>query len=478
MNTNTNTTKRAAVYGRVSLDTGSASVTDQVRIMQEACEAAGYTVTHVLRDEGIGASRYSRGERPDFAELRELIRTRQVQAVGVWEPSRLSRDLGTAVSLRDDCEAAGVLLITSGGTYDMTSDGDRLALGVGALVAEQEARAISKRTTRGSDSRALAGRPNGKNNYGFARVYGPTGKLSHVVHVEEEAAILRRAAAHVVHGGSLSSMVKALNDEGVPSPDAAVAARTGRKPRGSGLWTIAGLRSVLASPASAGLRVHRGEIVGLAAWEPIITAEQRTKLLATFDARRVGKRRGGVWHWPSGLLECAVCGEPLRLTGKVDDVAYWQCAGRHAGIKDEAIRLFLRDLIVAAVTGYGRTRPVQTDSRIQAAKDALEAAQERQKQAVAAYAAGRLPLAVLEAVSDETQSLVRELRDAVAVLDAPAVEVDQAEVLHRWDSLAPEKQREIARTVLGRVIVTPAGKGNRWIETVDRVVLPDLAQAA
>lgn len=463
--------KRAAVYGRVSLLTGKgSSVDDQLSDMTAACKRAGYEVTHTLRDDGIGASRYSRGTRADFAALVALIKSGTINAVGIWEPSRLTRDLGVAVNLRDDCEAAGVVVVTNTATYDFKNDGDRLAWVIMMALAEQQARTISKTVQRGVASRAKVGNPHGKNNYGLQRIYSATGRLEDVGIVEVEAAILREAAEHVLQGGSLSSMVTAFNKAGVASPDAAVAARVGRMQRGSGLWTIAGLRTVLASPASAGLRVHRGEVIGTATWPAIITPDQQAKLKATFDARKVGKRRGGITHWPSGLLECSVCHQPMRLTGRVGDARYWQCAKRCAAVRDEELTTHLRTFLVALITavaaaGIGTT---EDDSTAEGLSQAIAQAKDREAEAVASFSAGRIPLAVVESISAEIKTLSDALREALAIAEAPDVVVTVEEVRDEWDSISAERKREIARASLGTVVVLPAGRG-RKVPVEDRL---------
>jgi DNA invertase Pin-like site-specific DNA recombinase len=95
----------AAIYGRATVAGGS------IPIQLEACQAFadqhGYTVpqAYMCLDDGYaGTSR----ERPGLQQLRELIRTRAIQAVIVSDLDRLSRSLTHLRLLADECAHAEV----------------------------------------------------------------------------------------------------------------------------------------------------------------------------------------------------------------------------------------------------------------------------------------------------------------------------------------------------------------------------------
>lgn len=58
-----------------------------------------------------------------------------------------------------------------------------------------------------------------------------------------------------------------------------------------GPWRTPTLAGLLASPRNAGLRQHRGQVIGDAIWEPIVSAETRERLLARQLDRAVTGRR-------------------------------------------------------------------------------------------------------------------------------------------------------------------------------------------
>jgi site-specific DNA recombinase len=77
---------------------------------------------------------------------------------------------------------------------------------------------------------------------------------------ESEAAEIKRLAEAVISGQSLRSLARELNERDVPTVK-------GKR------WSQAHLRSMLMRARLAGLRDHRGEIIGPAAWPAILERE-------------------------------------------------------------------------------------------------------------------------------------------------------------------------------------------------------------
>src|SRR5262245_26127083 len=105
------TQKIAAIYARVSTkdqaDRGY-SLPTQLEACQTMAQQEGYTVpdTHVFVEDYTGTSL----SRPQFAQLRDLVRQRLVQAVFVYDLDRLSRKLAHQLLLSEEFEQAGVAL--------------------------------------------------------------------------------------------------------------------------------------------------------------------------------------------------------------------------------------------------------------------------------------------------------------------------------------------------------------------------------
>src|SRR2546427_12800074 len=101
----------AAIYARVSTtdqaDKGY-SLPTQIEACQAMAQQEGYTVpeTHIFIDDYTGTSL----NRPQFKQLRDLVRQRLVQAVIVYDLDRLSRKLAHQFLLSEEFEQANVTL--------------------------------------------------------------------------------------------------------------------------------------------------------------------------------------------------------------------------------------------------------------------------------------------------------------------------------------------------------------------------------
>src|ERR1043166_9883312 len=94
----------AAIYARVSTeDQGKGySIATQIEACQALAKREGYTVpeSYVLIDDLSGTTM----ERPGLRQLRELIQTHAITAIIVYDPARLSRNLGHHSSLAEEWE--------------------------------------------------------------------------------------------------------------------------------------------------------------------------------------------------------------------------------------------------------------------------------------------------------------------------------------------------------------------------------------
>jgi hypothetical protein len=95
---------------------------------------------------------------------------------------------------------------------------------------------------------------------------------------ESEATVIREMVDRYLAGQSLRSLTVWLNDNGVT-------------PAISKSWQTSAVRQVLCSGRIAGLREHRGEVIGAAVWPAIITPAERDRVLARIAARSVTKTR-------------------------------------------------------------------------------------------------------------------------------------------------------------------------------------------
>jgi hypothetical protein len=108
-----------------------------------------------------------------------------------------------------------------------------------------------------------------------------------------EAAVVEEAARRVLAGESVRSVALDLNSRDVVTT-------FGNR------WTVTSLRLMLLRPRYAGLRVHRGVVVGDAIWPALINRRDHDELCRRLACkpRTVPARRSLL----SGLLRCGRCG--------------------------------------------------------------------------------------------------------------------------------------------------------------------------
>jgi len=210
-------------------------------------------------------------------------------AVLVYNLDRLHRrpvELEEFVTL---CEKAGVREVaTVTADIDLGNDDGLFMARIFAAFAAKESGRRSARIRRKMDQNATAGLP-----------HGPAREDDKITIRETEAAIIRVLVDRFLAGESVRSLASWLTTTGVATP------------RGGDNWKTGTLRQMLCSARLAGLREHRGAIVGNAVWAPIITVEKREQILARFASRAASGRRAPRTHLLSGLLRCGKCGNTL-----------------------------------------------------------------------------------------------------------------------------------------------------------------------
>lgn len=162
---------------------------------------------------------------------------------------------------------------------------------LGAIAAHKSA-TKSRRVLRKMEQVAAAGLPHGGSNR-------PFGYEDDKVTVRaDEATTVRTLVARFLAGWSLRSLARWLNHEAIPTV------------QGKG-WRTPTLQAMLASGRIAGLRDHRGIVVGRAVWAPLITEDEHRRILAFMAANKVSGRRTPQRYLLTGMLRCGQCGGVL-----------------------------------------------------------------------------------------------------------------------------------------------------------------------
>lgn len=286
---------RAAVYARISNDrTGEeAGVDRQQQDATEQAEKRGWTVVATLVDNDLSASRYAKRPRPAYKDLLRLIETGQIDAVVVWHIDRLYREPRELEHLIDLVEQHGVAVATCYGDLDLETGDGRIVARIHVAVAAKSSDDKSRRIKRKHEEIASAGGYNGgKRPFGY--------ESDGVTIRESEAALIRDAAARVLAGESVRSIVREWTTSGVPTVTGAT-------------WQTTTLKRMLLTPRIAGYRTHKGRETP-AVWPAIISESTRRRLTAKLtDPQRnhvagVQARR----YLLTGLVYCGGCG--TRMT--------------------------------------------------------------------------------------------------------------------------------------------------------------------
>lgn len=463
---------RCATYSRkssVDARRPGKSVADQMREARAEAERRGWKIIQELKDDGISASRHAKvKQRPGFEELVRLIETASIDAVIMAEQSRATRSLAVLGTLLELCADTGTVLVVGGTEIDPSRPEGFLMAGINGVVDASESERGRRRTLRAMRGAALAGRPAGKPLYGYRRIYdGTSGALERVDIVPEQAQVVREIVDRLLHGESVRAVTLDLNDRGIPTA-------TGKA------WHPVTVRRTAMNPAYAGLRVHRGEVVGEAMWEPIIPVEQHRALVARMtDPERSKHRPGGQRYLLSGTARCGECGGPLRIIkDKHHGSKRYACMVRgcmRVSVARDALEEYVKEAVIerlsrADVMDAVRTAGDDGADEYREASLELAALQGRRREIGLALSNGLDIVAAqvaLEALDADIKRAEQRVRDAVG--DPLLAESTGPSARARWLTLTDEQRNALVRLVVG-VTVNRVGRGARRFDP-DRVSL-------
>jgi DNA invertase Pin-like site-specific DNA recombinase len=172
-----------------------------------------------------------------------LMHTRAISAVIIYDPDRLSRNLGHQLLLAEELERAGVKLLMVSHPMEQGPEGWLFFQMRGAL-AEYERAKILERSRRGKIGRAKAGHPSGgRVPLGYRAVY-----QSHAGHWEvepEEAALVERIFAMCLSGMPTRAIARQLTEERLPTKCDRHPEEGGNKRQARGVWSPQSVHQIL-----------------------------------------------------------------------------------------------------------------------------------------------------------------------------------------------------------------------------------------
>jgi hypothetical protein len=386
-----------------------------------------------------------------------------VDGVIVYHLDRLHRQPRELEEFFEACGQAGVRdMATVSGNIDLGTDDGRFHARILGAVARKESDDKSRRIRRKMEELARDGKVGG----GGTRPFGF--ENDRVTVRRSEARLIRKAAEGILLGASIRSVCAEWNEKGVKTP-------------AGNAWATHTLRRLLLSPRVAGLRQHRGEIVGEAVWAGIIdrgTHEALTRLLR--DPQRL--MNGGAQarsYLLTGFAYCGLCGTRLVARPRENGRRAMVCASgpsfRGCGkirVMADALEDFVTEAVFVALDSPDLTKALQAAAEDQQEADLLTKLQEDQRAldqlAVDHYAERVIDragfLAAKGALEARMEATKRHLGQAsrTAVL---ATATRGADVLRReWARRDLHWRRALVGSVLERVVVNSAVKGRNTFD--------------
>lgn len=140
------TTKRAAIYARVSTD--DQTIANQLLVLREVAERSGWEVVATYADEGVSGAT-DRSCRRGLDQLMRAVVRREVDVVMAWSVDRLGRSLHHVLALFEELRVKGVDLYLHQQGFDTTTPHGRAMLQMCGVFAELERALIGERTRAG-----------------------------------------------------------------------------------------------------------------------------------------------------------------------------------------------------------------------------------------------------------------------------------------------------------------------------------------
>jgi DNA invertase Pin-like site-specific DNA recombinase len=191
----TNSTKRAAIYGRVSTD--GQTTDNQIVVLREVAVRRGWEIAEVYLDNGISGAK-GRDKRPGFDRLLKDASRRKFDVVMAWAIDRMGRSLRDLIEVIEHLEATGVDLYLDQQNIDTTTPAGKLLFSVTGAFAEFERSMIRLRVNAG----LARARAQGK-RLGRPRLAAVTEQSIRAALAEGTKGMLKIAAEHGVGSGTV-----------------------------------------------------------------------------------------------------------------------------------------------------------------------------------------------------------------------------------------------------------------------------------
>ncbi|MFN7968838.1 MAG: recombinase zinc beta ribbon domain-containing protein [Acidimicrobiales bacterium] len=333
--------------------------------------------------------------------------------------------------------------------------------------------AMDREESKKTSDRMLAVRParrEGVPRIAGRRAYGWNYDMTE--HVPEEVARIHEAAERVLASESVWSICDDGNTQGVPTV-------TGRP------WTIT---SILTSGRIAGLREHKGVLVAMGQWEPIVTEEQHQALVVALAPKRAKPRKGRTYPLTS-LMRCGLCGGRMRSLQREGGRRTYACrkgpgldgCGR-VSIRAPELEQYVRDLICGMLAdpvtraAMARLDTGDEDEGDGSLLEALREIDERRQRLIDLYTDGDIDRASFRTRKDRLDDEAREVEAQIANRTGTRVLAEvpgtYEELVAAWEERGIDFQRRLIETLLHPIVVNPARSRKRAFDPGRLEIVP------
>lgn len=449
--------KLAVVYCRISRDPHG----DELGVARQRKECLllatrlGLGVVEIYIDDDRSA--YSGAPRPQYDAMLTRLAVGDVGTLIAWHQDRINRQPRELEDLIDFLETNRVTVHTvEAGPIDLTTPSGRMTARVVGAAARLESEQKSARLRLKARELAERGMVGG----GGGRPFGY--EHDRVTICEPEASLIRDAARWVIDGLSIGEITRRAVASGVT-------------PVSGGDWRPTIIRRILLRPRIAGMREHRGVIVGKAVW-PAIIDEPTYKAVCT--VLRAPGRRLNTFRRPylftGGIGRCGACGQALIARPRGGGDRCYVCPPpdglRHTAGCGKIRRLAdpIEAEVLARLFAVVADLPPAPVPELDVVEDhTAEVARLDEAMANLArdhyadqligrteYLAARDALAAQLEVARSHTAPTRRRRAAVPVVDLQAA----------WDDLSHEERRLHIRDWIDAVVVHPATRGRNTFD--------------
>lgn len=439
----------AGLYERISQDDGTGLGVARQRADNEALAARkGWRVVRTYTDNNVSAWS-TRKRRPGYEQLCRDLKDGVVNAVVAWHPDRLHRSPRDLEDFVDLVEATGALVATcTAGDYDLsTPDGRCMARIVGA-VARKESDDKSRRLRRKAEELAQ----NGKVAGGGVRPFGF--ERDRVTVRPDEAARVREAAQRVLAGDSLYAIVGDWTAEGVGTSTGVA-------------WSTTSLKSTLVRPRIAGLREHRGVVVGPAEWSAILDRPtwERVRAILTDPSRR--KNPVVRSYLLTGMIRCAGCGGKLVAAPRGRHLRGYGCTAVHSeGVRKvfalaEPVEAIVTEAVLVALESPELLAQLEAPEEDDGLVGTVVADEAKLLELASMWDEGQIGRAEWMSLRAKVEGRLASAHELLArrrranVLDG-LTDASSGGVRAAWARLSLERRRAVIATVVDRITLNPA----------------------